>query len=564
MKPLKVAFLVDHLDVTSYDYDVIRHVCNNDNFDLPVIITGYNKSNSPKSSFLRIFHKIKASGLLATLRLSIFVTLYRLIEKIELKNVHLTRPEYRSYKSILDLKDVDVLAVDGNWSTSGLYLSFSSHEIRIIREREIDVIVRCGSGILRGDILTAAKYGVLSFHHGDNRTNRGGPSGFWEVLLGEPSSGFIIQRLNSELDGGDIICRGNIMTSHGWLLNNANLLAKSNIFFIRVLDQLAILRALPAEEQPILHDRPLYRLNYDPFLLMKYLLFIHGPRIARALNRILYFRRNEVNRWSIAYSINDGLKRSLWRYKEISNPPNRFLADPFIWTKDGRSIIFVEDFCYFENKANISAIDITDGYEVFLGNVLVEEFHLSFPFIFEESGILYMIPESHQANQIRLYECLDFPLKWRFKKVIMNDVSAADSMLIKKNDCWFLLTNICSASIGDHQSELHIFYASDLFANEWMPLSQGNPVIFDSRRARNGGIFTHCGIIYRVNQVHGKAHYGHSFSINKIVNIDQHYYSEEPVDHITPSFKNGITSTHHFSSNEYYSVVDFCRKALID
>ena len=40
-------------------------------------------------------------------------------------------------------------------------------------------------------ILNLNKYGILSFHHGDNRQYRGGPAGFWEVYERNNSSGFI-------------------------------------------------------------------------------------------------------------------------------------------------------------------------------------------------------------------------------------------------------------------------------------------------------------------------------------------------------------------------------------
>ena len=75
---------------------------------------------------------------------------------------------------------------------------------------------------------------MISFHHGDNRVNRGGPSGFWEVLNREPSSGFIIQKLNTELDGGSVLVRGNMMTQNYWLQNNAQLLKKSNFFMMEL------------------------------------------------------------------------------------------------------------------------------------------------------------------------------------------------------------------------------------------------------------------------------------------------------------------------------------------
>ena len=40
----------------------------------------------------------------------------------------------------------------------------------------------------KGKILDIFHFGILSFHHGDNRVIRGGPSGFWEVLNNHPSS----------------------------------------------------------------------------------------------------------------------------------------------------------------------------------------------------------------------------------------------------------------------------------------------------------------------------------------------------------------------------------------
>jgi folate-dependent phosphoribosylglycinamide formyltransferase PurN len=70
---------------------------------------------------------------------------------------------------------------------------------------DADVVVRNGFGVLKGDILTEPKHGVLSYHHGDPREYRGGPPGFWEFLHGRDSGGVIVQRLSPELDDGDVI-----------------------------------------------------------------------------------------------------------------------------------------------------------------------------------------------------------------------------------------------------------------------------------------------------------------------------------------------------------------------
>lgn len=70
---------------------------------------------------------------------------------------------------------------------------------------KVDVIIRFGFGILKGQILNAANYGVLSYHHGDIRRYRGRPPGVWEFLNDEDVAHITLQRLNSGLDSGEIV-----------------------------------------------------------------------------------------------------------------------------------------------------------------------------------------------------------------------------------------------------------------------------------------------------------------------------------------------------------------------
>jgi methionyl-tRNA formyltransferase len=73
-------------------------------------------------------------------------------------------------------------------------------------QQKADVVVLLGfNRILRGDILSAAPYGVLSFHGADIRRYRGRPGRFFQWINGEEEIGLTLQRLNNELDGGEII-----------------------------------------------------------------------------------------------------------------------------------------------------------------------------------------------------------------------------------------------------------------------------------------------------------------------------------------------------------------------
>lgn len=78
---------------------------------------------------------------------------------------------------------------------------FPPEALEKIRAADLDVILRFGFNILSGEILTVARYGVWSYHHGDNDYYRGGPPHFWELVEKAPLSGVILQVLTEELDG---------------------------------------------------------------------------------------------------------------------------------------------------------------------------------------------------------------------------------------------------------------------------------------------------------------------------------------------------------------------------
>ena len=474
----------------------------------------------------------------------------------------LVKKNFKDFGKIHDLSDSDFskIEINGLWSNSKFVLRIAPKDIKLLEKENFDILIRTGSGILRGDILKVPKLGILSFHHGDNRVNRGGPTGFWEAINKDISIGFIIQKINEELDGGDIIYRGNLTSHKLWYMNMAIVLKKSSFFMIKVLEEIYKLQKLPNYLPPSIYDREYYSLFNKPYLVLKYIIKILLPFLVKILTgKILGF---PLNRWSIAYANTANGLKSLKKFKEIKNPKGRFLADPFTISSNNRKIIFVEDYFFDDNKGRISAIDITNDKDEFLGIVLEEEFHLSFPFVFKNENKIYMVPECSNSNQIRLYECVEFPLQWKFKCTLMDNVSAVDTILIKKEGNWFMLTNICSANLNRHSSELHIFYSEKLFSNEWVPIKETNPVIFDSRKARNGGIFFDKDNIYRVNQVQTPETYGYSLKINLIKKLDKYTYEEETIDVIKPFFKNDLAGTHHFHSDGDISVIDFHRKTF--
>jgi hypothetical protein len=441
-------------------------------------------------------------------------------------------------------------------SKSGFVYRFSADDVEAVKSLDLDIMVRFGSGILRGDILQAAKLGVLSFHHGDNRINRGGLAGFWEVYFRQDTTGFTIQRLTEELDGGEVLMRGHVTTQFYYLLNQAALCEKSNFYLKSMIEKIALSRSLPPILPQLHYANRLFRFP-SAIECVIYLARLLSVIVKSKLPILLGLR----DRWTVGFIRGDWPSAVLWRACTLENPPFHFLADPFVIAKDGKDFCFVEDFDFRIGRAVISVYAITHGAATRVGTALQEPFHLSFPFIFEHDGELFMCPESSQIGQIRIYRCLEFPLQWKLEKIVMQNISAGGTMLFDMNGKWWLFTNIDRSGTGEY-FELSIFSAESPLSEHWIPHVQ-NPVLVDAGSARNGGLLRDGHRIFRVSQKQGFDRYGKKALLNEINELTDATYSESLVCELAPDFKPGIVGTHHFHSNGTTTVFDFVKPSRI-
>lgn len=437
-------------------------------------------------------------------------------------------------------------------SKSGRVYRYTDEDLRAVRALGLDLLIRCAPAILRGGVLTVVPLGILSFHHGDNRINRGGPAGFWEVYLRQPTSGFIIQRLTEELDGGHVLLRGSIRTRIPYLLNQAVLSAKSNFHLKRLLKQIARNETLPPPEEPRIYCHPLYR-PPPVHIQATYVAMCTWRALRELLQRFLLGRHQH---WGVGFAHGDWKSLVMWRAHRLQSPRNHFLADPFVIHANGADYCFVEDFDCRKGRACISAYQLDKTRAQRIGEALVEPFHLSYPYLFRFDGRLYMCPETSQRREIRLYECTDFPLQWKLAKVVMSEVSAADTMIFEHEGKWWLFTNMDPLHRNEYSSELYIFHADSPLSDTWVP-HERNPVYIDATRARNGGIVIEQGAVYRMSQVLGFNVYGHGFAVNQICRLTETDFSERRLYEVGPHFFEHISGTHHFNGNGEVCVFDF-------
>jgi hypothetical protein len=408
--------------------------------------------------------------------------------------------------------------------------------------------------------LNLCKFGIISFHHGDNDFYRGGPPGFWEVYNKEPSTGFVIQRLTEDLDGGKVIFKGNIPTSFFYKLNVCNIYLKSSIFLHKTLEKLSI-NIINNNHYP---NKPYNFLIYKIPKFYQSILYIFKT-LFLITKKIFSIFFNWSLRWNVAYQFIDDWKNpDLSKSIVIKNPKNRFLADPFVLNYKGKTVAFVEDYNFTDKKGKISAYEIyPNGYKE-IGVAIEEKFHLSYPHLIKSNNDLFMLPESHESKDIRIYRCVQFPLKWKLHRILMKNVNAVDTNIFKFDNRYWLFTNLDSSKLNEHSSELHVFYSDKLDSSTWTPHPL-NPVIFDSRQARNGGmIYSEMDQLYRVFQRQDFNIYGASIGISKINILTENKYEEKVIKNILPTFKKNIKGIHSFTYNSGVLINDFVKNEKID
>lgn len=253
---------------------------------------------------------------------------------------------------------------------------------------------------------------------------------------------------------------------------------------------------------------------------------------ARILNKLLspfYF-----NQWTVLLSPQADYKSMRWKdFKVLKSPLDRFWADPFPWAKDNKLYLFVEEFLYSKKRGHLSVLTLNKDFSVANNQVILEKpYHLSYPYIFEYKGEMYMIPESMKNNKIDLYRCKNFPNKWEHEETLIDNLPALDATLLEISGKWWLFANIKSES-GSTFDTLHLYYSDNPLSSNWKPHPQ-NPIVKNIKSARPAGrIFMDNGKIIRPSQDCSLA-YGYAINFNEIATLNEKEYKETRIHYFKP------------------------------
>lgn len=441
---------------------------------------------------------------------------------------------------------------------------FGDADLAKLAEWTPDVLLRFGFNILRGPVLQAARYGVWSFHHGDNNIYRGGPAHFWELVERAPLTGVLLQVLTEELDGGLVLAKGLVRTEHGISLarNRFNPYWMGTQFVVRKLRELHehgwdYVREHGVPNEPTASAQRIYK-RPDNGEIARFLV----PRLAAGIVRRLRPAAPGVDFWRMAVRRTaNGHPAALesvfpsGEFRWLEAPTGHFYADPFLLADDqgGLPWIFFEDYDYAAGRGTLAVARLTgEGTLGPVSPILTRPYHLSFPHVFRHAGQLWMIPESANSNAVELFSAPHPAGPWTHRADLLESVRAVDTVVWEENGQWHMFTCL----YGPHRSgpELWLFTA-DALTGPWKP-HPASPVSSSITDCRpGGGVLFSGGRRYRVSQDGSRA-YGYRLGLHEIVRLDEKRYEERTVAHVSPESIPGALGVHTYNRCPGWEAID--------
>src|SRR6476661_208520 len=423
--PLRVGLLIDSHQQPAWVMAIIDDIQKSSVATISLVV----RNASPGA--------VVAPRLSTTTRLSRWyanrhILLFALYERLDLRKFATADDPIRMVDASSDLASVPTVDVTPRETKFSDY--FDDADVERILAYDLDVALRFGFRILRGRSLRIARYGVWSYHHGDNLANRGGPPGFWEVMERVPTTGSVLQVLSEDLDAGRVIYRSLARTQPlSVTKNRAGYFWKTSEFVIRKLSDLhedgepALVDPEPAARHPQAYSNRLYVAPKNQEL---------APHLGRLVTRYAGVKLRElttVEQWALAYRFASktatGQVPDLapFRFKWIIPPIDRFWADPFPMQIDGRFYVLFEELMFRSPKGRICGFEL--GEHGMIGDpvpVLECDYHLSYPYTFEWRGERFLIPESVANRTVQLYRAVKAPYEWTLERVLLTDVRLVD------------------------------------------------------------------------------------------------------------------------------------------
>ena len=245
---------------------------------------------------------------------------------------------------------------------------------------------------------------------------------------------------------------------------------------------------------------------------------------------------------NFVFSERTGVQNPIITAQDTGLKDAQFVADPFIFQYQGNYYLFFE--IMRSEKGVIGLATSSDSYNWRYESIILEEpFHLSYPSIFEHKNKIFILPETSQTRQVRIYSSVDFPHKWKFEKILLEGKEWFDPSIVQINGVWYLF-------LGIKNNRLELYFSSNLF-DGWKEHPKSPIVENNIANARPAGRpMLIANNLFRFAQDCSER-YGEAVKVFEITKIDVENYSEKEIDSrpiltATGSSWNGL-GMHHLS-----------------
>lgn len=544
---MRIGILIKDFELLgNWELTIIDKIIKDPSLELVLLIKDGRKSNdNPNNLNAKLKRLLKSRNVIGTI-------LFKLQQKIE-SRLFKERLTVDKSKIISDLNIINKIEVKP--FRKGYLDIFDKNCVKEIEKYNLDIILRHEFNIIRGELLNVPKYGIWSFHHGDNSINRGGPPGFWEIVLKQTSVGVTLQKLTPELDGGLVIDKAFYNRHWSVIKTSQDIFEGSVSILFKNIKNLQNKTFNPKSSE--LYFNPLYKAPNLGFVL-RYSFNFYSTLIRKILQLINYqIFGTRYNCWTLFIGKGSFLDSTLYRLKPVKMPKNEFWADPFIFKHKDKDYIFFENYNYKSKKGKISCGRVNNSQLIDVVDVIEKEYHMSYPFIFKEDNNIFLIPETSENNRLEIYKCVDFPFNWELHSTVFEGEKIIDaSIYICKNKNKWLFLNKPAGITAPDSSDLYIYKVNSDDFKELEP-HKNNPVIINSKVARNGGaIFEYKNETYRPSQANIEGIYGRGLNINKIKKLTIDEYIEETIIMAKPNFDKGLIAMHHLHQSNDFFVID--------
>lgn len=253
--------------------------------------------------------------------------------------------------------------------------------------------------------------------------------------------------------------------------------------------------------------------------------------------------------WYVAYRNKNDSKKEYTLLK----PQNGWIADPFLYEHGSEHYLFVEYAT--KDKGSIAYYKFVDQQPVFGGVVIRQNYHLSYPCVFQYQNNIYMIPESADNHSVDLYRALIFPDKWCKVASLLQGIYY-DSTIFFANQIAYMITYRVTKTGYDV-----VLYTLDL---DHLSATQISSKRYKTNIGRPaGGIYISNGQVIRpaqdCSQKYGEKVllYSMGQSEGSII-IDQNLVGEISSDQCIQSFQR----LHTYNEDTCFEVVDLFKERI--